>query len=85
VFTYVQKNSINNNFQEQLNKLTTEINTLETYEQKLKKWAEFTVDYCDKVARHKIDRSFYVFQSEPSLEPEVLILGLNPQDQYKSR
>jgi hypothetical protein len=74
-----------NVFREQLNKLKTEIKTLENYDEKLKKWAEFTVDYCDNVARHKIDRSFYVFQSEPSFEPEVLILGLNPQDQFKSR
>jgi|GEM_PF-1597492 len=74
-----------NIFREQLNKLKTEIKTLGNYDEKLKKWAEFTVDYCDNVARNKIDRSFYVFQSEPSFEPEVLILGLNPQDQYKSR
>lgn len=64
-----------------LEKLRAEILTLTTFEEKLMKWAEFTVDYCDKVAR-KIDRAFYAFQSEPKFEPDVLFLGLNPHGAY---
>lgn len=75
---------MNKNFQIQLNTLSKEIATYKTYDDKLHKWALFTVDYCHNVATNKIKRSFYAFQSEPKEEPEVLILGLNPQDQFKS-
>lgn len=66
--------------------LNKEIELCETYNEKFKKWAEFTVDYCNGVARDKIDRCFYAFQSEPKETPEVLILGLNPhgKDNYES-
>jgi hypothetical protein len=49
-----------------------------SFEDKLKKWADFTVNYCDNVARTKINRTFYVFQSEPKQHPDILILGFNP-------
>ncbi len=68
------------NFIDNLNNLKSEIVLCKTYDEKLKVWAQFTVDYCDSVARTQIDRSFYAFQSEPFEEPDVLILGLNPND-----
>jgi hypothetical protein len=71
---------VEHSFCEQLEVLRFEIHSLITFEQKLKKWAEFTVNYCDKVARTKIDRSFYAFQSKPRFNPEVLLLGLNPHE-----
>lgn len=70
-------------FTKQVEKLRSEILTLTTFEEKLMKWAEFTVDYCDNIARtKKIDRAFYAFQSEPKFEPDVLLLGLNPHGDY---
>ncbi len=71
---------MSDNFIDNLNNLRSEIALCETYGEKLKIWSQFTVDYCDNIARTKIDRSFYAFQSEPSEEPDVLILGLNPHD-----
>ena len=70
-------------FNEKLDILKNEILELKTFEDKLTIWADFTVNYCDNVARTKIDRCFYAFQSEPKEKPEVLILGLNPRDDYK--
>jgi hypothetical protein len=76
-------------FQAKLNSLSIEISKCKTYDEKLNRWARFTVEYCHNIAVNKIvDRSFYAFQSEPNIEkPEVLILGLNPQDMcdYKSQ
>ncbi|MEA5257512.1 hypothetical protein VB264_06945 [Arcicella aquatica] len=73
---------MNKIFDERLSILYLEIRALKTYEERLNKWAEFTVDYCDNVAKTKIDRSFYAFQSEPKHEPDILILGLNPYGVY---
>jgi hypothetical protein len=64
-------------FKEDLETLRLEIRSYESFEEKLKKWAEFTVEYCNEIAENK-NRTYYVFQSEPRYEPDVLILGLNP-------
>jgi hypothetical protein len=69
-------------FHKNLEKLSAEILTRTTFEEQLMRWAEFTVDYCDNVARTKKDRSFYAFQSEPKFKPEVLLLGLNPHEDF---
>jgi hypothetical protein len=50
---------------------------------KLKTWAEDAVEYCHSLATDsdkdkRIDKTFYAFQSEPILNPEVLILAINP-------
>lgn len=65
-------------FDEGFTALKLELKAIETYDERLQKWAEFTVDYCDTIARTKIDRSFYAFQSEPKFKPDVVIMGLNP-------
>lgn len=70
-------------FNEELEIRRRKILKSKSFEEKLTIWADFTVDYCDNVARTKIDRCFYAFQSEPKEKPEVLILGLNPRDDYK--
>ena len=82
----ISKKAMNNNFNEKLEILRKVINESKTYDDKLKKWADFTVNYCDNVARTTIDRSFYAFQSEPKESPEILLLGLNPKgkDNYES-
>ncbi|MDR3705821.1 MAG: hypothetical protein P4L28_07960 [Paludibacteraceae bacterium] len=54
---------------------------------KLIKWAEEAANYCHSVATDpdsskRIDKTFYVFQSEPVESPEVLILGINPHGNY---
>jgi hypothetical protein len=79
------KKKMKNKFHDELDALRFEIRILKTYEEKLKRWAQFTVDYCDNVAINKINRSFYAFQSEPKHEPDILILGLNPQDMSEYR
>lgn len=71
------KEKMKMNFKEKLQILTNEINNCNTFNEKLKKWADFTVKYCHNIALIT-DRSFYAFQSEPKENPEVLILGLNP-------
>ena len=49
-----------------------------SFEEKLQMWAEEVVPYCDEIARTKVKRTFYVFQSTPKESPKVLLLGLNP-------
>ena len=53
-----------------------------TFEEKLCLWAEEVVPYCDDIARTKINRAFYAFQSAPKEKPKVLLLGLNPGRDY---
>jgi hypothetical protein len=72
---------MNSIFRQELEKLRFEIRAFKTFEEKLEKWAEFTVEYCNIVAKVK-ERAYYVFQSEPKPEPDVLILGLNPGGNY---
>jgi hypothetical protein len=67
-----------NDFQIKLDNLLIEIEACNTFDDKLFKWAEFAVSYCNKVAKTQVDRAFYAFQSKPIKSPEVLILGLNP-------
>jgi len=72
-----------NEFQEKFDSLRLYIKTCKTYNEKLNKWAQFTVEYCHDIAINKIDRSFFAFQSDPKVEnPEIIILGLNPQNTY---
>lgn len=68
---------MNSIYRQKLETLRFEIRAFKTFEEKLKKWAEYSAEYCNKIAKVK-NRAFYVFQSEPISEPEILILGLNP-------
>ena len=74
-------------FQEKLNNLGLEIKSCKTFDDKLFKWAQFAVSYCNNVANQQVDRAYYAFQSKPKENPEVLILGLNPhgKDNYHSQ
>jgi len=55
----------------------------EKFKQELKDWAKDVVPYCDKIARTKTDcGEFYAFQSAPKKKPNVLLLVLNPRDEY---
>jgi hypothetical protein len=53
-----------------------------TFKEKLQIWAKEVVPYCDEIARTKVKRAFYVFQSAPKENPKVLLLGLNPGKDY---
>ena len=44
-------------------------------------WAKEVLDYCCHIAE-KHNRAFYVFQSAPKETPKVLLLGLNPGEDY---
>lgn len=74
---------MDSNFQKKFEVLCSQIAVNRTYKEKLNTWADFTVDYCHNLAINKIDRSFYVFQSEPQENPQILILGLNPYGTYQ--
>lgn len=49
---------------------------------KLLDWSEETVEYLHEVVTDKdnkeLDLSFYAFQSEPKINPNVVFLGINP-------
>ncbi|MCU7540869.1 hypothetical protein [Riemerella anatipestifer] len=51
-------------------------------DKKLLDWAYKTVEYLHNVAtdenNKELDLSFYAFQSEPKLNPNVVFLGVNP-------
>jgi hypothetical protein len=61
----------------ELNELVKKLSEIEEFNKKLYKWAEFTLEYCNEVAKIK-NRAFFAFQSTPKFKPEVLVLGLNP-------
>jgi len=73
-----------------LKEVSTEVAKCSGFDEKLYKWAELTVKYCQGLnmdKEMKIDRAFYAFQSKPKEDPKVLILGLNPRgmDNYESQ
>lgn len=73
---------MNNDFNKKLEALSANIKASKTFEEKLKKWAEFTVEYCHPIAVDK-KKCFYAFQSQLKHEsPKVLILGLNPGEDF---
>ncbi|WP_299581680.1 hypothetical protein [uncultured Sunxiuqinia sp.] len=48
-------------------------------------WSRNVVAYCHEVAmtpEYDMDLSFYAFQSLPKEQPELLILGINPAEQF---
>lgn len=53
------------------------------FEEELQKWCEKACRYCYSLVQSgKVNLSFFAFQSEPRFKPEILILGLNPGNDY---
>lgn len=53
------------------------------FEKKLQEWSKKACRYCyELVESNKIDLYFYAFQSQPKFNPDILILGLNPGEEY---